>query len=410
MKAVGVIVEYNPFHNGHYYHLQETKQQTKADVMIAIMSGHFLQRGEPSLLSKWERARLALAGGADLVIEIPYPFATGKAEVFANGSISLLNHLYADEVCFGSEEGDISPFIHTYQFLQQHQQDYDKRLKMFLQQGHSYPKAAALSFQTFTSDQPMVDLSQPNNILGFHYVKAIYDQKAAITPQTIQRSHAGYHDTTMHHAQIASATSIRRTLLDPEQSIQAIKHVVPSFTYELLQESWQSNGMFNDWEALFPFLQYQLLTSQPEDIAAIYEAEEGLEHRLLSYIKSADSFHSFMKQIKTKRYTWTRLQRLCTHILTQADKTTMQTAIQQPEATYLRLLGMSAQGQHYLNTIKKDMTAPLITNASQDQQNLSAIDQQATLCYMLGYDSSRRIEKLAEEFDQPPVRYSMTTS
>ncbi|HHY20854.1 MAG TPA: nucleotidyltransferase, partial [Bacilli bacterium] len=167
MKAVGIVVEYNPFHNGHLYHLQQTKVKSGADIVIAIMSGSFLQRGEPALVSKHARTKMALRAGIDLVIELPYAFSTQKAETFARGAVLLLDALQASEVCFGSEAGDITPFEQLIDFLRDREAEFNEQLKHFLQEGCSYPKANALAFSSLNPNKTMLDLSLPNNILGY---------------------------------------------------------------------------------------------------------------------------------------------------------------------------------------------------------------------------------------------------
>ncbi|HET7580931.1 MAG TPA: nucleotidyltransferase [Bacillales bacterium] len=403
MTSVGLIVEYNPFHNGHYYHMQESIRQTGADIAVAVMSGYFLQRGEPALVSKWLRTRMALDGGADLVVELPYAFSTGKAEVFANGAVSLLTELKVDKVCFGSEEGTIEPFEQTIRFLEQNHEPYQNRLRRNLSEGYSYPKAAALAFQSFGANEKIADLSRPNNILGFHYVKAIHDQHSRLKAATIARTGANYHDPDLGEQEIASATGIRNTIVSCGEPLEKIRRVVPDITYQLLSVASDNQGSFHSWEKLFPYLKYRLLTSTAEELARIYEAEEGLEHRLLQHIQQADSFAAFMDQIKTKRYTWTRLQRLCVHILTNTKKAEMAPILEKPRATYIRLLGMSEKGQAYLNDIKKDLTLPLVPTLSQHQDPLLELDERAANCYALGYPAAMRIDKLREEYATPPI-------
>src|SRR4051812_18291343 len=172
MKAVGIIVEYNPFHHGHAYHIKKAKETTGADLVIAAMSGNFLQRGEPALVSKWTRTEMALNGGVDLVFELPYSFAVQKADTFAKGAVSMLIAAGCDSICFGSESGNIEDFYHTYHFLKKHQLQYNHAIRQYMDQGNSYPKALSLAFQSLESTENIIDLSMPNNILGFQYVKA----------------------------------------------------------------------------------------------------------------------------------------------------------------------------------------------------------------------------------------------
>jgi len=236
MKAVGIVVEYNPFHNGHFYHIQETKKVTGADLVIAVMSGNFLQRGEPALVSKWARTKMALEGSVDIVVELPYAFATQKAEVFAFGSVSLLHALGVESICFGSESGDIQAFLQTLDIMKTKREEFDDFIQTSLKEGKSYPRAAADAFQSLQISQSAVDLSQPNNILGFHYIQAIHNLKSKIKPFTIKRTKANYHDPYMVDLNIASATSIRNTLFSKSDSLdlEPIQTVIPDTTFSHL--------------------------------------------------------------------------------------------------------------------------------------------------------------------------------
>ena len=236
MKAVGVIVEYNPFHNGHAYHLQAAKESAKADVVIAVMSGNFLQRGEPALVSKWYRTKMALLNGVDIVLELPYQFATQKAETFANGAVSILDAIGCHSLCFGSESGDIHSFFQTVDFLDSHKEIFDENIKKNIKTGVSFPKALSLSFQSLSSTETLVSLDKPNNILGFHYLKALKHQKSSIVPLTVKRKNADYHDEHFATETIASATSIRKALFASNENNSAIEQYVPDATSRLLKE------------------------------------------------------------------------------------------------------------------------------------------------------------------------------
>lgn len=408
LKAVGVIVEYNPFHNGHAYHLQQAKDKSKANITIAVMSGNFLQRGEPALVSKWTRTKIALANGADIVIELPYSFATQKAEVFAGGAVSILSALQADYLCFGSEDGAIERFHELVAFTEQHQHTLDYLIKEEMNKGVSYPKAASNAFQ-LVKHEHLLNLNLPNNILGYHYVKAIKEQNSSILPLTISRKAANYHDDTLHDSSIASATSIRKEI---EQSAnnEAIRKYVPSNTFSTLNKEYEAVGKFVSWEELFPLLKYKLMTASLEELQTIYEIEEGIEHRFVSKIKQAKSFEHFINLVKTKRFTWTRLQRMCTHLLTNAKKTEMYEALQTKKAKYIRLLGMSGMGQQYLNTVKKEFTLPFITNYSREHRALLKLDHQAAFTYAMAFHSPEREIRLKKEISQPPIIWPQAKS
>ncbi len=406
MKALGLIVEYNPFHNGHAYHLQASKEKTKADVVICVMSGYFLQRGEPALMPRRERTLMALQGGADLVVELPYIFSSQHASWFAKGAVSVLHHLDADVLCFGSEHGDIQPFLDVLAFLQTNDKIYNQYIKEFIYEGYSYPKAVSLAFLKLEPEKDWPDLTQPNNILGYHYIQAVHDLKSSIKPETIRRTKAGYHDQHISEKSIASATSIRRSLIDQGEKPGDIGHTIPVPTRILMETYLKKQASFFDWEQYFPLLQAKTLTLSPSYLEQIYEAEEGLEHRFQSFIKTHDSFQSFMSALKTKRYTWTRLQRLAVQTLTGTTKTEANEALLTSQADHIRILGMNKTGQSYLNRIKKHVDIPLITNLPKQKTPQQKLDERAALAYYSPLPPNKRNTKWKEEYQLPPVFFS----
>jgi predicted nucleotidyltransferase len=401
MRAVGLIVEYNPFHNGHAFHLQASKEAAKADVVIAVMSGNFLQRGEPALVSKWSRTKMALLNGVDLVFELPYSFATQKAETFANGAVSILDAVGCDSLCFGSESGDISTFLQTIDYLEEQQKPFDENIKRFMDTGVSYPKALSLSFQQLPDSEKFLDLAKPNNILGFQYIKAIKQQKSRVKPITVPRKSADYHDEHFASATIASATSIRKAIFSNEDDKREFDQYVPEPTKQLLKEYFRNFGIFHQWENYWSYLQFRLIQCSPEELREIYEVEEGLENRLLAAARESENFHDFMQKVKSKRYTWTRLQRLCVHILTNAKKAEMARNLE--KASYLRLLGMTTRGKEYLNKMKKDFSIPLVSKLSSFKEKEILLDVKAARVYCLGVPSHLRNELFLQEYKQPPI-------
>jgi predicted nucleotidyltransferase len=400
MKAVGVVVEYNPFHNGHKFHLDQAKEKTGADIVIAVMSGNFLQRGEPALVSKWSRTEMALHGGADLVFELPYIFATQNADIFADGAISILAAAGCENVCFGSESGEIDHFTHTLDFLAKHQTQFQEKVKEHNALGYSYPKSLSLSFQALEPASALVDLAKPNNILGLQYIAAINRQGSGMQPITIQRKNADYHDEHFSSESIASATSIRKSLFSNESNMDSIQSYLPRSSFELLLRYKNHYGQFHSWGDYWPLLKYKLLQSSPKELADAHEVEEGLENRLLEHVLHAHSFQDFMRRIKTKRYTWTRLQRVCLHILMNVKRSEMQAG---RTAKYLRLLGMSAQGRAYLQKKKKTFELPLVSKPSASKE-LIEIDIKASRIYSLGLKGNLQGRLLQEEFSQPPIQ------
>ncbi|HDX9589432.1 TPA: nucleotidyltransferase [Bacillus pseudomycoides] len=406
MKASGIVVEYNPFHNGHAYHMQQTKKLTNADIIIAVMSGPFLQRGEPALVSKWARTQMALANGVDIVVELPYAFATQKAETFANGAISILDALRVSEVCFGSESGNIEHFYNTVTLRQTEQNTFHSLIQQYSKTGMSYAKATSEAFSSLQKNITTIDISEPNNILGMHYIEAIIKQKSLMKASTITRFASHYHDETFQDERIASATSIRKQLFNNQENFSTIIPFVPKITKLFLEQYKHSYHLLHNWEHYFHFLKYKLLTMSPSQLQNIYEVEEGLEHRILSSIQEATSFTKFMEVLKTKRYTWTRLQRICTHILTNTTKEEMYKAHVEQHAQYIRLLGMSQKGQAYISAIKKQITLPLLSHAKTFQHPLLDIDRKASSAYCSILQGSLCSEMIKRDITQHPVRFN----
>ncbi|CGG44599.1 MULTISPECIES: nucleotidyltransferase [Bacillus] len=390
--------------------MQQTKKLTQSDIIIAVMSGPFLQRGEPALISKWYRTKMALANGVDLVVELPYIFATQKAETFANGAISILNALRVSEICFGSEDGQIENFYNTISVQKNEEETFNYLVKQFMDAGNSYAKATSDAFSHILTSEKNIDMSQPNNILGFQYMKAILSQNSSIQAQTIKRFASHYHDETFNDQHIASATSIRKQLFSEEGSFTTIEPFLPQATTSLLANYKQNYGILHNWEQYFSFFKYRLMTMSPGDLRHIYEIEEGLEHRILSKIQNSSSFYSFMEALKTKRYTWTRLQRACTHILTNTTKEEIRSANIEQHAPYIRLLGMSQKGQTYLSKNKKKIELPILTHTKTFDHAALDIEKKANSVYFSIMHEPLRTQLLKQDITHHPVRYDETTT
>ncbi|MFC0189009.1 nucleotidyltransferase [Fictibacillus aquaticus] len=397
MNACGVVVEYNPFHNGHYYHLQEARKQTGADCMIACMSGNYLQRGEPAIVSKWTRTKMALSGGADIVIELPYPFATSNAEYFAYGSISILEAMGAEAFCFGSESGNMDDFITAVDVFQSSRHQLDAKISELMAKGYSYPKTSSIAFADIGGQT--LDLSTPNNILGFEYVKASVLNGYSIRPETIQRKSAQYHDEELGKGVIASATAIRKAIFSSSSANTA--DYLPSPSYDLLNEDHSRFNKMN-WEMLFPFFKYKVLTSTKEKLSSYYQVEEGLENRIKECVLHAETFNEYMTALKTKRYTWTRLQRASLHIFADAVKEEIKSALKSPPP-YLRVLGMSKAGQQYLSHMKKKTPLPFVTTLSKFSHPLLELELRTSAVYY--HIAKKSSGTVFNEYAQPPVMF-----
>lgn len=401
MKVAGIVVEYNPFHNGHLYHVQKTKEITGADAVVAVMSGNFLQRGEFALLSKWLRTKMALENGVDLVIELPYAYSTQHAEVFASGSVSLLEHIGVDSICFGSEYGEIDMFKHCLEQMKQNNEDWKIALHNSLNEGNSYAKSLSIASETI-STLPKEFLSSPNNILGLSYMKALAHLKSKIEVHTIGRTKAGYHDTKFVDQTIASATAIRRALFEKTAELPTIKQYIPESTYEILTQYINKEGHFHQWEDYFSLLRYEIIRSTPEDLRMIYEVEEGLEYRLKKYIHESSSFKEFMSKIKSKRYTWTRLQRMLLHIATNAKKDIMREAsAKRPD--FIRPLGFTKKGQEILKNGKENWEVPVVYNLQRCDSTIASLQTRVDQIYTIPFPLENNHELLKNEQTSAPI-------
>lgn len=397
MKACGLIVEYNPFHNGHLHHLEHAKQIADADCLIAIMSGPFLQRGEPAIIDKFHRARAALFAGADIVVELPYPYAVQSSELFAKGALLSLHELGASSICFGSESGDIGHFLTSIAHLQENKSLYDKSIQTYLKEGLAYPEASGKAYEEIGLAD--MDLVQPNNILGFSYVKTIKKYRLPIEPLTIPRIQNKFHDEEISTT-IASATSIRKELENNELTGKA-RAALPEMSASQLVKYKKIAGLWHRWDHYFPFLQYRVLSMEACELKNIHGVDEGLENRIKRTAAKAVSFADWIDSVKTRRYTQARLQRTFTHILLHSSKEAIASFTGMDTVPYIRLLGLSKTGQAHLNRIKQHVSVPIIANLSRKFAETVALDEKAANVYYSVLPPEARNKLRKQEFRLP---------
>lgn len=360
MANVGIIAEYNPFHNGHLYHLNKVKEMFKDSTIIVVLGGNFLQRGEVSILDKWDKTTLALEYGADLVVELPFPFATQAADIFAYGAVSLLNNLKVDYLVFGSECNDIKKLTKLANITTT--KKYEILVKKYLDLGCSYPLANSNALEKLT----MTKIDSPNDILGLAYIKEIINTKTKMKPMAIKRTN-DYHDKNLTK-KITSATSIREALKNKEN----IQNYVPPKTYQLLK-NYQSNNNY------FFLLKYQILNNI-NDLPKFLGVDEGLENKIIANINKAQSIDELILAIKSKRYSYNRIARMLTHILLGFTK---EEAANFKNINYIRVLGFTKKGQHYLKTKKDMMELPIITTYTKYKDNMLKYEEKVSNIYCL---------------------------
>lgn len=387
MTAAGIIAEYNPFHSGHLYQIEETRRRTGADYIVIVMSGNFVQRGEPAIFEKSQRAQMALMCGADLVLELPAPFATGSAEDFASGAVSLLNRLGAVQVLsFGSECGRLSTLDQAARLLAQEPPQFQTVLKERLRQGLTYPQARRAALEACGLSQPMLQaVNEPNNLLGIEYLKAIARQQSSLEPVTIRRQGSGYHDSQIPDSSdpgsgssFASASAIRRELLAEGRT--GVEHTIlerqiPAVLHPLYASGTLLSMAPDDLSAL---LNYQLLACMQETSSGQNQVFQKfsdlsleLSARLAQRACSMQSFTDRIHALKTRQYTYTRVSRGLLHILLNIRQEDMVFYRQEGYCSYARILGFRRSSAPLLREIKERSSIPLISKAANASELLT---------------------------------------
>lgn len=368
MNILGIIAEYNPFHNGHLYHLTQAKKLCQPDVTIAVISSSFLQRGEPAIITKWPRALIAVKQGIDLVVELPFIYACSSAEHFARGGIGLLGKLGCTHYAFGSEINSIDILKHIAQILIKEPSSFKVVLKEKLQLGNSFPQAVkhALNHYLTINNTPQIQqyekaISSPNTILAIQYLKKQLNHYPQLIPILIPRKGAEYLDTTLDK-EFVSATGIRNNLktLPRVEYDYFLKQVMPSNAAEILQNAFDTGLGPIEIEALGPLILSKLRSSNQEELREIPDYETGLEHRILRIAEKAKCWESLLQNLQTKRYVKTRLQRFLIYALCNIKTKDLQQALFNNEPLYIRPLAFNNQGRKYLKKLKKAAAIPVL--------------------------------------------------
>ncbi len=374
MTTIGIICEYNPFHNGHVYHIKKIKEMYKDSIIILVMSGNFTQRGDVSLINKWDKTKIALENNIDIVIELPFVFATQGADVFARGAIQILNNLKVDKLIFGSECNDIKELTKLSKI--QLQENYDKLVKEYTNEGINYPTATSLALKQLGKKE----IKSPNDILGLCYIKEIIKQKTSIEPITIKRTN-NYHEKELK--QISSATAIREAI---KKNID-MKDYIPETSKKYINENAFIDNYFN-------YLKYKIMTT---DDLEKYETVDNIKYRIEKYINESNNLEELINKVKTKRYTYNRIKRMLLHILCDFTKEENKKC---ENIEYIRILGFNKIGKEYLNKIKKQTTIPIISKFEKNNLMLD-IEYRSTRVYSLIFKNSKEI--IESEYKNKPI-------
>ena len=386
MNISGIIVEYNPLHNGHVYHINKTKELTNCDALICVMSGNFTQRGIPSSIDKWTKTKMALNNGVDLVIELPAIYSVSSADFFSFGAVSLLNSLgIVDNICFGSEHGNINDIYNISNILLQEPIEFKLLLKTYLSKGISYPLARSNALYDYLMNSKLdisnllLDnfLNSPNNILGIEYCKSLIKLKSSIRPYSLKREGASYNSDLLHN-EFSSATAIRKFLKE-NGSLSKLAGHIPSSVLTELQNLYSKNYEFTFEDSMFPYIKHKSATSK-NSLVNLPDVSEGLDNRIIKSLQNSLSYSSALADIKSKRYTYTRISRILCQYFIGFDSFDTKNLRSMP-CPYARVLGFNSNGKSILKSIKSNSSIPLYTKLPKKCNETMQLDIQSTRAY-----------------------------
>ncbi len=389
MKACGIIAEYNPFHKGHHYQIEQIRKQTDADVIVVVLSGNFVQRGEPAIENKWHRAKMALENGADLILELPTLSSTQATDWFAAGGVGILHAAKCQKIAFGVEATSID-----YRVAFEEWNTLQTRIKEHVTNDQmkslSYANRISLiSKEMFGENSSLYRLmQQPNQQLGFAYVKEILSHNLPMKFMTIERMGNGHLDTEIQEGQFASGTALRKQLLKVDRNRQLYSQL-PYLTEVSLDE------YRNHWEQYWTLLKYQLERISVEELKTIYQMDEGIEYRFKKFLPQANSFDEFIQLLKNKRWTWARLQRLCLYVLLGITKEQVKQhfeSIRKPKQ--VTVLGFNETGREYLKNLREEETNFITNYAHPSLELQKKFDNIYDIMNPSGYHSARQMKPI----------------
>lgn len=373
MHIIGLIAEYNPFHNGHLYQINKIKEKYPDSILIAVVSSSFTQRGDVSILDKWTKTEIALNNNIDIIVELPFVYSTQSSDIFANGAVTILNKLGIDTLVFGTESDNID-IISSVADLQLNNWEYDRLVKKYLKEGLNYPTATNKAIMKLSG----VKIDTPNDLLALSYIKEVKKINKDINIINIKRTNS-YHSLSSED-NIASATAIRNKYLNNEN----ISNLIP-YSPELLQKI--------SMNSFYPYLKYKII-STGNNINKYHTVEEGIENRVIKAVYTSNNYEELIKNIKTKRYTYNKISRMLLHILINLTKEEALNI----NIDYIRILGFNTKGQKYLNTIKRKIEIPLLTGYKKNISKLLDIELRVTNIYSLvAVDISKK------EYNKKPI-------
>ena len=396
MKICGIVAEYNPFHNGHKYQIEELKRKTNCDAIVAIMSGNFLQRGIPASFDKWTRAKMAVENGVDVVVELPTIYSTSSSEFFASGSIGILEKLNSiSYLSFGAQNDNLDIYYRIADVLNEEPLEYKANLQKDLKKGLAFPVARANSLCDYLKKEiNKKDLENflldPNNILGIEYIKALKKYNSSIEPAIIKRLGTAYNSEEFDETtNICSSTAIREKL--KENDIDVLENYLPYSSFKNIKDSYLIGKPQMTLKNFEKEILYSLRKISKEDLKNISDVSDGIDNVILKAIKESFTLEDLVESLKSKRYTRTRIQRILIHILLNIKTDYLLEQKYTPQ--YARVLAISKNGKKVLSEISKNSQIPVVTNvakfmknATKEQKEMLDLDILSTNIYTLGYD------------------------
>ncbi len=375
MNIIGIVCEYNPFHNGHMYQINEIKKKYKDSIIIVVTSSSFTQRGNLSLLNKWDKTKIALLNNVDIVLELPYVYTVQSSDIFAEFAIKILNELKIDTLIFGSESNNLNELI-TSAKVQLNNTNFNTLVQKYLKDGINYPTA----LNNALKDLKCSPINTPNDLLGVSYIKTILENNYNIKIDTIKRTN-DYHDINSND-EIVSASNIRNKILNNLE----YKHMVPSITYEILKNKKQNNKYFE-------YLKYKIISE--DNLDKYLDVDEGLSTRIKESINKSNNLEELIQNIKTKRYTYNKISRMLNHILCSFTKEENNNI---KELEYIRILGFNNKGKEYLNEIKSNINLPILNKYDTKKYKVLEIEKRVSDIYSNIYEDISK-----EEIKNKPI-------
>jgi predicted nucleotidyltransferase len=378
MKIIGIVVEYNPFHNGHLYQIKKIKEMYKDSIIIVVSSSSFTQRGELSIINKFDKTKIAIDNGIDLFIELPYAYSTQSSDIFAHYALKILNNFKLDYLCFGTESDNLEEITQCAK-TQINNKEFDLLVKKYMDEGINYPTALNKALNDLTN----YEIKDANDLLALSYIKEIYKNNYNIELFNIKRTN-DYHDIESNN-DIVSSSNIRYKISQNKD----FKDNVPLNVYNLLKDKKIHSKYFE-------YLKYKIVSEN--DLNKYLDVDEGLSTRIKKAIKESNTLEELIQNIKTKRYTYNRIYRMLNHILCSFTKIENS---QIKDIEYLRILGFSKKGQEYLNSIKKDINIPILNKYDTDKYKVLNIEKRVSNIYSIIYENI-----LDEEIKNRPYKKS----